>query len=136
MSRIDPNKEIKTLDEAIKLLPADTPVCIGMKTAFVFLGTAGEYRSDIDFLDSVYGKAEPGIPPLRERDIRKVYLRSTPWEGAAVALIVMGTEEGPAWSKKEYDAWFRKRRASQRPGNTANTVSAESTVSADVAQAE
>lgn len=113
--KITADTRIKTVSEvmALAMVPVDMAFCIGIGTAYVFIGTAREYEASAGIIESYYGRNAENWMPISEREIKDVYMRHVPGEQAMLVFIIEGNDEGRCWLKSEYDAWIKGIRATR-----------------------
>lgn len=108
------------LEKALKSFDAKTILHIGGKSAFYFIGTAGELRKNLDFVEfcllkSQYYKHEghDAFVPVLKRKVVEIYPKSDPTEG--VIIKTEGEEAGRFWFNFEYQKMLSEYR-SRRTG--------------------
>ena len=95
-------KLVKTIEDALSILDDNTPIAVGSKSAFYFMGNVAEYRRDIPLIEEHYRrKYENGIirdpegapyQSMADRTVREMRIRDVPGEPKALVLIVEGQE--------------------------------------------
>lgn len=123
-----------TLEKALKAFDAKTVLHIGGKTAFYFIGTVGELRKELDFVEhcllkNPYYKREghEEFVPVLKRKVIEIYPKSDPTEG--VIIKTEGKETGKFWFDFEYQKMlngYRSRRAGGKK-NASNKKTKEKT---------
>lgn len=110
-----------TLEKALKAFDAKTVLHIGGRTAFYFIGTVGELRKDLDFVEycllkNPYYKRErhEEFVPVLKRKVIEVYPKSDPTEGLIIKTD--GEETGKFWFEFEYQKMLNGYRSRESRG--------------------
>ena len=98
---------VKTVRELVEKAGPKFNFCLAAKTAFVFIGTADEFKRDAGLLDQTYGVLSAKKVPLMDRKIIGCRKRDVPGE-ARHMILIEGSETGLFWLRCEYKA-FRER---------------------------
>jgi len=108
---------INTLRDLTDRVNPKFSFCLAAKTAFVFVGTAEEFKQDIDLLDRLYQGKNKDYVPLMDRKVTGYRKRDVPGE-AKHMILIEGGESGPFWLRCEYETFHRNGGAVLPTGKT------------------
>ena len=121
-------KLVKTIEDALSILDDNSPIAVGSRSAFYFIGSVSDYRRDIPLIEDHYRrKYEHGLirdpdgapyQSMADRTVREIRIRDVPGEPKALVLIVEGWEMGELWLLSEYAPAIRRYRNEQHPPRT------------------
>lgn len=96
----------KTMRELMEIVSPKFYFCLAARTAFVFIGTAEEFKRDADLLDQPREKKSDDYIPLMDRKITGYRKRDVPGEAPHMVLIE-GNDFGPFWLRCEYEEFLQ-----------------------------
>ena len=100
---------IQTVKDLVENANPRMTFCLAAATSFVFIGTAEEFKRDMDLLDRHFCSAlfQDEYIPLMNRKITGYHKRDVPGETAHM-FYIEGKDRGIFWLRCEYEDFIKK----------------------------